>query len=141
MSPASPPIRLRLPPACDRRRGAGATLAFVAACAVVQPTSAAGPTWQVPGGDAERGARWIREVGCAGCHTIPGIRGANANVGPPLTRIADRTYIAGMLRNTPENLVRWIRQPQSVVPGNAMPNMGLSEAQARDIAAYLYRLR
>ena len=95
----------------------------------------------VPGGNAQRGTQRIAQYGCAACHTIPGVKNANGNVGPPLTRIGDRTYIAGMLRNTPPNLVRWIREPQAVVPGNAMPNMGVSEADARDIAAYLYTLR
>jgi cytochrome c len=100
-----------------------------------------GPAWLVPGGNAARGAQRIAQFGCAGCHTVPGVKNADGNVGPPLTRFADRTYIAGMLRNTPPNLVRWIREPQAVVPGNAMPNMGISEADARDIAAYLYTLR
>lgn len=102
---------------------------------------AAEPAWAVPGGSAQRGAQRITQFGCAACHTIPGIKGAKGNVGPPLTRFGDRTYVAGMLRNTPPNLVRWIREPQAVVPGNAMPNMGISEADARDIAAYLYTLR
>ena len=98
------------------------------------------PTWQVTGADAERGRRLAAEFGCARCHTIPGVRDAIGNVGPPLTRFADRTFVAGMLRNEPANLVHWLRQPQSVVPGNAMPDTGLSEQQARDIAAYLYTL-
>lgn len=97
--------------------------------------------WTVPGGDADRGRQRLTQYGCAACHTIPGIGNANGNVGPPLTRIGDRTYIAGVLNNTPANMVRWIRSPQGVVPGNAMPNMGVSEADARDIAAYLYTLR
>jgi cytochrome c1 len=62
-------------------------------------------------------------------------------VGPPLTRFGDRTFIAGMLRNEPANLMRWLRDPQGVVPGNAMPNMGIDEQQARDLAAFLYTLR
>jgi cytochrome c1 len=103
--------------------------------------NAAEPAWAVPGGNASRGSQRITEFGCAACHTIPGVKNANGNVGPPLTRIGDRTYIAGMLRNTPANLVRWIREPQAVVPGNAMPDMKISEADARDIAAYLYTIR
>jgi cytochrome c1 len=102
---------------------------------------AAGPAWVVAGGDAKRGTRLIQKLGCAACHTVPGVANAEGNVGPPLTRFGDRTYIAGMLSNTPANLVRWLRDPQGVVRGNAMPDMGLSEAQARDIAAYLYTLR
>ena len=62
-------------------------------------------------------------------------------LGPPLTRFGERIYIAGMLRNTPTNLTRWLRDPQGVLPGNAMPDMGVSESQARDMAAYLYTLR
>lgn len=124
-----------------RPRCARAALILLAACAAVQPAVSGDPAWLVPGGDAARGARWIREAGCARCHTIPGIENATGNVGPPLTRIGSRTFIAGVLDNNPGNLVRWIRDPQGVVPGNAMPNMGLSAAQARDIAAYLYTLR
>jgi cytochrome c2 len=113
----------------------GAACAVASACAA-QPQQ----TWQVEGGDARRGQRLVVEFGCAGCHTIPRVRDARGNVGPPLTRFADRTFIAGMLRNDPDNLLRWLRHPQSVVPGNAMPDTGLSDAQARDIAAFLYTL-
>jgi len=102
---------------------------------------AAGPVWAIPGGSAQRGAERIAQYGCAACHTVPGVKNANGNVGPPLTRFGDRTYIAGMLANTPPNLIRWIREPQTVIPGNAMPNMGVSENDARDIAAFLYTLR
>ncbi len=108
--------------------------------AMMMPTFAAGPTWTVMGGDANRGPRLIKAFGCGGCHTVPGVKDARGNVGPPLSRMGERTYIAGMLRNTPSNMVRWIRDPQGVVPGNAMPNMGVSDADARDIAAYLYTL-
>jgi cytochrome c2 len=103
--------------------------------------NAAEPVWVVPGGNALRGSQRITQFGCGACHTIPGVKNAEGNVGPPLTRIGDRIYIAGMLRNTPANLVQWIREPQAVIPGNAMPNMGISEADARDIAAYLYTIR
>lgn len=126
------------------KRAAACTIAcFVAVATLVTaiPVRAGGPVWAVAGGDPQRGPKLITAFGCGGCHTVPGVRGANGNVGPPLTRFGDRTYIAGMLRNTPANLVRWIRDPQAVVPGNAMPNMGVTEAEARDIAAYLYTLR
>lgn len=93
------------------------------------------------GGDARRGAEIISQVGCGSCHTIPGIRSAQGVVGPPLYFFSRRTYIAGELPNTPANLIRWVRDPQSVEPGTAMPVLGLDEAQARDVAAYLYTLR
>jgi cytochrome c2 len=62
-------------------------------------------------------------------------------VGPPLDHFAYRVYIAGMLPNTPDNLMHWIQKPQEVVPRNAMPDMGVNEKDSRDIAAYLYTLR
>jgi cytochrome c2 len=115
---------------------------LLAAAALAQAQSErAHPAWNVPGGDARRGHHLVAELGCGGCHTIPGVRNARGNVGPPLIAFGDRRFIAGMLPNEPANLLRWIEHPQSVVPGNAMPEMGISEAQARDIAAYLYTLR
>jgi cytochrome c1 len=69
------------------------------------------------------------------------VRHANGLVGPPLLWWSRRTFIAGELPNTPENLVRWVRSPQSVEPHMAMPALGLSDQQARDVAAYLYTLR
>ncbi len=94
----------------------------------------------VPGGDPEQGKEFIAAYGCGACHTIPGIRQADGNVGPPLTDWADRQYIAGNLPNTPGNLVEWIRFPQAVEPGTVMPNLGVSEDEAGHIAAYLYTL-
>lgn len=93
------------------------------------------------GGDVARGRHVIEDRECGTCHTIPGIRGANGLVGPPLYWFSRRTYIAGELPNTPENLVRWVRSPQSVEPNTAMPTIGLSDQEARDVAAYLYTLR
>ena len=86
-------------------------------------------------------AKLIAQIGCGACHEIPGIRNASGRVGPPLDNIGSRTVIAGVLPNTPDKLVAWLKAPQSIVPGNAMPDMGLNDHDARDIAAYLYRLR
>jgi cytochrome c2 len=96
---------------------------------------------QITGGDPDRGQSAIRAYGCPSCHTIPGIRGRAANVGPPLARIATRIYIAGVLPNTPENMIRWLTDPPRVDSLTAMPNLGVTAASARDIAAYLYTLR
>jgi cytochrome c1 len=93
------------------------------------------------GGTKDRGHQVILMKNCGSCHTIPGIRGARGQVGPPLTLFAERSYIAGELPNTPDNVVKWVRSPQSVEPKTAMPNLGLSDQQARDVAAYLYTLR
>lgn len=92
-------------------------------------------------GDAEHGRQLIRQYGCGSCHTIPGVSGADATVGPPLIQMGRRIYVAGMLRNTPDNLARWIEHPQAIVPGNVMPDMGVTREQAKDIAAYLFTLR
>lgn len=92
------------------------------------------------GGNPSRGAELIEASGCGGCHIIPGINDAEGLVGPPLNHMGKRVFIAGVLRNTPENMIHWLRNPQAVVPNNAMPDMGLSEADARDIAAYLRTL-
>jgi cytochrome c1 len=97
-------------------------------------------TQQIPASDPDRGVGAIQVYGCGSCHTIPGVPGAHTTVGPPLTNWANRHYIAGSLSNTPENLIFWIRNPQEVEPGTAMPNMDVTEQDARDIAAYLYTL-
>lgn len=92
------------------------------------------------GGNPDRGKNAIKRYGCDACHTIPGIRGATAVVGPPLDRLGVRSYI-GHLPNTPENLIRWIRNPKDVHEGTPMPDTHVSEEDGRDIAAYLYTLR
>ena len=93
------------------------------------------------GGDPGRGSTAIQRYGCGACHTIPGIRGAAATVGPPLTDIALRSYLAGVIKNTPENMIRWIQNPPAIDAKTAMPHLGVSEAEARDIASYLYTLK
>ena len=93
------------------------------------------------GGDPDKGIAAIGRYGCGSCHDIPGIRSASGTVGPPLGRIAVRTYLAGRLSNTPANMVQWIQHPQHVERGTAMPEMGVTEGDARDIAAFLYTLR
>jgi cytochrome c len=86
----------------------------------------------------EAGRVLIAGFGCGACHSIPGVPGARAMAAPPLDRFWQRSYIAGRLANTEDNLVKWITNPQQIDPGNAMPNLGVNEDQARDIAAYLY---
>jgi cytochrome c len=114
-------------------------LAFLAAgCGRLQETSA--PV-EVPGGDPGRGQQAIVDYGCQSCHTIPGIRDADALVAPPLDSWAERSFIAGRIANNPDNLIQWIMDPQSIDPLTAMPNMGVSEQDARDISAYLFSLQ
>jgi cytochrome c1 len=116
--------------------GCALTLTPVA-CSTDTPLPAA----ELPHSDPARGGRLIQQYGCAACQTVPGVRGANGLVGPPLTRFGSRSYIAGELINNGDNLQRWIRDPQGVEPGTAMPNLGVSTIDARDIAAYLLTLK
>ena len=90
------------------------------------------------GGDPSRAPSLMRRYGCAGCHTIPGIRGADGQVGPPLKGLIERVYIGGAAPNTAGNLIGWLLDPPRFAPHAAMPPPGLSETEARDIAAYLY---
>ena len=96
---------------------------------------------QLTGGNPDRGALAIRQYGCASCHTVPGVPGARGNVGPALGGISGRPYIAGVITNSPDNLIRWIQHPQQIDPLTAMPDVGVNQAVARDIASYLYTLR
>jgi cytochrome c len=93
------------------------------------------------GGNARRGVEAINRHGCATCHTIPGVPGATALVGPNLQQVASRMYLAGVLPNTPDNMMRWIQHPRDVDPLTAMPDLGVNDADARDIASYLYTLK
>jgi len=92
----------------------------------------------ITGGDADRGKLAVYQRGCGGCHIIPGIAGANGQVGPDLTGIAKRSEIAGKFANNPDAMTRWLMHPQAMDPGNGMPDMAIPQAEARDIAAYLY---
>ena len=92
-------------------------------------------------GDPERGRTALHQHGCNACHVIPGVVGPHVLVGPPLKGIAARQFIAGTLPNTPDTMARWLMHTQQVKPGTAMPELGVSERDARDMAAYLAGLR
>jgi cytochrome c len=93
------------------------------------------------GADADRGARLLVQYQCGACHVIPDVPGARGQLGPPLHGFGRRAYIAGRLPNGSDTLARWIVDPRSLVPTTPMPAMGASEADARDMAAYLLSLR
>ncbi len=95
---------------------------------------------QIPQGDPAHGAAAIAQYGCGTCHWIPGIPGADGMAGPRLSNLSQRSILAGQLPNNPENLIGWIEHPQSIKPGDSMPDLGVDDADARDIAAYLYSL-
>ena len=118
--------------------GAIALLAGVlASCNVAAKKHAAAIT----GGDPDRGASNISRYGCGSCHTIPGITGAHGMVGPSLSGIGNREFIADALPNQPVNLMRWVRDPHGVQGNSVMPNLGVTSEDAMDIAAYLYSLK
>lgn len=133
---------MRLPP--DGSRDNDQTASAPAATATAGTSAAvdsSGTLLAAGSGDADAGKQALVRYGCGSCHTIPGVRGADAMVGPPLNAWSRRSFIAGRLPNTPENLVHWIVTPQTVEPGTAMPDLGVSEREARDMAAYLNKLK
>jgi cytochrome c2 len=93
-----------------------------------------------PDARVDRGRAAIVRYGCGACHTVAGIPSARGLVGPPLSGLRERAYIAGMLSNSSDNLQRWIQNPKTVNPGTAMPALGLSARDAADIAAYIYSI-
>lgn len=99
-------------------------------------------SYMIPtGGSVHHGRSVIADYKCGTCHTIPGIAGAHGVFGPPLNMMARRSYIAGNFPNTPDNLTHWVMAPTSMKPRTAMPDLGLSQQQARDVTAYLETLR
>jgi len=112
---------------------------ILAACSL----ALAGCSPQLPsalGGDPENGRLLLRQFGCGSCHEIPEVAAARGKVGPPLAGIARRVYLGGVLPNTPENMAAFIRAPHRADPRTAMPDLGVTEAHARDMVAYLYTL-
>lgn len=91
-----------------------------------------------PAAAVERGRKLVATYGCATCHRISGVHGVPGTIGPPLDDWRGRKYIAGTLPNEPRMLVLWLRNPQEVEPGTAMPDLGVSQEEAMDMAAYLY---
>ena len=102
--------------------------------------AAAPPEPGAVAGDPGNGILAMQQYACTTCHRIPGMVGAVAYVGPPLHGVAGRTYLAGRLPNSRENMVRWIRDPKSVSPTTLMPDLGVTEQHARDMVAYFYSL-
>ena len=93
------------------------------------------------GGNADRGKQLVSQYGCTACHIVPGVAGPRGMVGPPLEHIGSRTLIAGKIPNNPDNLMRWLQNPQAFDPANAMPNLGVTPQDAKDLAAFLYTLK
>ena len=117
------PLLVLLLPGCERRTALSESDAL-----------------RLTGGSAERGQVAFRRYGCGSCHSAAGVPGADGLVGPPLDGVGSRAYVAGVLTNSPSNLERWIRAPRQVDPLTAMPDVGVSAPDARDLTAFLYTL-
>jgi cytochrome c2 len=94
---------------------------------------------QMTGGDPSKAQAALRQYGCAACHATPGVASPGGLAGPSLSGIAERLYVGGVAENTPDNLIRWIVNPKQFNPRTAMPITGISESEARNVAAFLYR--
>jgi cytochrome c len=92
------------------------------------------------GGDPSAGRELLAQYGCGSCHDIPGVAAARGAVGPPLGSMSERAYVGGVLPHTPENLMRWIENPQGIDSLTAMPTLGVTRKESRHMAAYLYTL-
>ena len=115
-----------------------AAIAGVVADTIDERTDIRDHAAAITGGDPKRGEAMFIAYGCGGCHGAKHVRKASGMVGPPMDGIAIRTVLAGRLANNPTNMQKWIRDPQAVAPGTAMPDLNVGERDARDIAAFLY---
>ncbi|MDY0747581.1 cytochrome c [Paucibacter sp. R3-3] len=113
-------------------------LLLLAACAPQQGRS---DLTTVAGSDPERGRRLMARYQCGSCHRAGEVFAAGGQLGPSLDRYGQRSYIAGELPNTPEMLQRWLLDPPGLLPGTAMPSLGITDDDARDMAGYLLSLR
>jgi cytochrome c2 len=109
--------------------------ALLAACGAKDGTTDAA------GGDATTGKQLVTQYQCGACHAIPGIRGAGGEAGPSLEGFGKLSYIAGRIPNQPDRLAAWLLDPPALKPGTAMPALGLTEQEARHMAAFLYTLQ
>lgn len=110
-------------------------VSIVVGCGVPQQTII---EREFPDANPEAGRQYLIDYGCGACHTIDGIATANGVVGPPLVDYEERLYVAGELPNNANNLIQWIRDPKSINPDTAMPNLGVSREEAIAIVAYFY---
>jgi len=94
-----------------------------------------------PRGIAAEGARLFQTKKCADCYAVAGT-GPNSGKGPSLAHLASRELLgSGISRNTPENLMLWLTNPQAAKPGNRMPDTPLSANETRALLAYLESLQ
>jgi cytochrome c oxidase subunit 2 len=85
---------------------------------------------------ADVGESLFRERKCLDCHAISA-RDDRRLIGPPLAHIASRRFLGGNLPNTAANLSRWITSPQSILPGNRMPDSNVPAGEAQELTRFL----
>ena len=98
------------------------------------------PGGAAQGGNQEyaQGEKLFTGKGCIACHSMAAVNAPKGMVGPNLANIGSRSHLAaGTLKNTDENLARWIRDPQGIKKGVLMPNLGVTEDEAKALVAYL----
>ncbi len=117
------------------------TTLVIAVSALLSACGDDAPVRQVAGGEAKQGKRLMEQYQCGACHAIPGVAAATSTAAPPLLGFGKRSYIAGRLPNLPPQLIAWLIDPPAHKAGTMMPNLGVSEAEARHMAAYLYTLQ
>lgn len=98
------------------------------------------PARTIAGADPGRGLAVVQRVGCAACHEISGIDWPQGAAGPSLKGFGASPMIAGRFPNQPDVLIAWLIDAPSLAPETGMPPMPLTEAEARDVAAWLYTL-
>lgn len=98
------------------------------------------PPRTIAGADPPRGLAVIERTGCAACHVVPGVDWPKGLSGPSLEGFGSSPMVAGRLPNQPAVLTAWLIDAPSLSPETGMPPMPLTEAEARDVAAYLYTL-
>ena len=130
----TPTPRLRLPSHAARSGCALLCILLATGCSKHERV-------KVEGGDPRQGLQLVRQYQCGACHAIPGVQGASGDAGPSLEHMGRLSYIAGRVPNQPANMVRWLRNPPELKPGTLMPVLGISDEEARHMAAYLYTLR
>lgn len=111
------------------------TLLWLSACRFAAEPTLENP--EVQHANVDAGKKLVATYGCASCHVIRGVSGAS-HIGPPLTDWARRKYIVGQLPNNHRNLIRWIRTPQEIEPGTAMPDLGVTQDEAEAMSTYLF---
>lgn len=118
---------------------AEAVTAFLMDISSTNPFEFASPKGAYAGGNAERGKLLFESVGCQACHVVGEMtkvretRGTSYDIAPELSRVGSKV--------SPDWMYDWIRNPRHYNPTTKMPSLRLSDAEAKDIVAFLMTLK